>query len=122
MGAREWLRKEFRTQLGIAEGRHQAEIVLMFSEDGAKSELRNLRYRLSWGDWGNTIAELGLIGSGQEIIVSRQLPNIVSRQLRGHAGQRDSPHTPRRCEVRTNCPSPVKRRPAGHVGAANRNS
>jgi hypothetical protein len=72
VGARDWLRKEIGTQLDIAEARHQAGIVLMFSEDGARNELRNLRQRLSWGEWGQLIAELELIASG---------PDVFTRQL-----------------------------------------
>jgi hypothetical protein len=69
----DWLRKEWRNLLDTEEGNHHAGIVLMMSDESAQSELRNLRYRLTWHEWGCVVAELQFIASGPGFS-RRQLP------------------------------------------------
>lgn len=67
------VRKELGNELDIAEAQHHTNIVLMMSDQGAQNELRNLRQRLTWNQWGQLVAELQLIASGPDIF-RRQLP------------------------------------------------
>jgi hypothetical protein len=73
VGFKDRMRREWRDLIDTDEAKHQVGIVLMYSDEGARSELRNLRSRLTDSVWWRIVAELEYQASGPDIF-SRQLP------------------------------------------------
>ena len=73
MGIGDRIREEWRDLRDTDEAKHQVGIVLMYSDEGARSELRTLRSRLTYSVWVRVVAELQFQASGPDFF-SRQLP------------------------------------------------
>jgi hypothetical protein len=73
VGFKDRMREEWRDLIDTDEAKHQVKIVLMYSDEGARSELRNLRSRLTNSVWWRIVAELEYQASGPDFF-SRQLP------------------------------------------------
>jgi hypothetical protein len=57
------LRDIFQMFVDRAEAKHQVGIVLMFSEEGGRAELRNLSGRLTVGEWRQLCMELDAVAT-----------------------------------------------------------
>jgi hypothetical protein len=73
VGFKDRMREEWRDLIDTEEAKHQVGIVLMYSDEGARNELRNLRSRLTYSVWVRIVAELEFQASGPDFF-SRQLP------------------------------------------------